>query len=108
MIRDVVNELECDFLEAGDGTTAQQLIEEYCDQLGIVLVDWNVPNLDGYQLLQWMKADDRLKDIPVVFVTALGQPERKDEALAAGAYDYIQKPFDPETLKSSIQKYMRT
>lgn len=69
-----------------------------------VLMDWNMPEMDGLETLKAIRADEKLKDIPVIMVTAEAKKENVLTAIQAGANNYIVKPFTPEVLKEKIEK----
>ncbi len=69
----------------------------------LVVLDRMMPGIDGLELLRWIKADRRLADIPVIMQTAAASPEQVREGLAAGAYYYLTKPFEPESLQSIVR-----
>ncbi|MCI4454388.1 MAG: chemotaxis response regulator CheY [Thermodesulfobacterium sp.] len=69
-----------------------------------VLMDWNMPEMDGLETLKAIRADEKLKDIPVIMVTAEAKKENVIAAIQAGANNYIVKPFTPEVLREKIEK----
>src|SRR5919206_3782952 len=71
-----------------------------------VITDLKMPGLDGMQLLRKLSAD--YPDVPVVMITAHGSVENAVEAVKLGAFDYIEKPFDPEQIRQIIAKALRT
>lgn len=77
---------------ACDGVEALEIIKENAESLSIVMLDILMPKMDGFEVLRIMKADDRLKSIPVIVLTAEKSAELK--ALQLGAADFITKPFD--------------
>lgn len=77
---------------ACDGVEALEIIKENAESLSIVMLDILMPKMDGFEVLHIMKADDRLKSIPVIVLTAEKSAELK--ALQLGAADFITKPFD--------------
>jgi two-component system chemotaxis response regulator CheY len=68
----------------------------------LVFLDWNMPEMDGFSLLQKCRADVRFKNLPIVMVTAESERQYVLKALSAGATDYITKPFSNETLRQKI------
>ncbi len=72
----------------------------------VVLLDMMMPGIDGLGTLALMQADPELKGIPVLFMTAKVQRAEIDHYLAVGALGVIQKPFDPMTLSSEIERIM--
>ncbi len=70
----------------------------------LVLLDWNMPEMDGITLLQEIRKDPNLKSIPVIMVTAEAKKENVLQAIQAGANNYIVKPFTAEILKETLDK----
>jgi len=86
--------------EAGNGKQALQILNE--QWIDLVLTDYNMPDMNGLELLKAMKQSDTLSDIPVVIVTTEGSDQRLEEFLHIGAVAYIKKPFTPEQIKSHL------
>jgi signal transduction histidine kinase len=74
----------------------------------LILLDINMPEMNGYDVCRHLKADERLKDIPVIFISALHETMDKVRAFDAGAVDYITKPFQFEEVKARVQTHLRT
>ncbi len=74
----------------------------------LILLDINMPEMNGYEVCQRLKADANLKDIPVIFISALHDTVDKVQAFDAGAVDYIAKPFQFEEVKARVQTHLRT
>lgn len=88
-------------IEAQDGTDALDVLKK--EEVGLIVSDWNMPNMTGLDLLKAVRGDDSLKGIPFVMVTAEGMKENVVEAVKAGVTNYIIKPFTPETFSEKIQ-----
>ncbi len=88
--------------EAEDGQAA--LAKLKVEKFDFVVTDWNMPNMTGLELLQAMRAEPALKDVPVLMVTAEAQQDNVVQAVQAGVNNYIVKPFTAETLKEKIDK----
>jgi two-component system chemotaxis response regulator CheY len=88
-------------VEAEDGELAFQKLQ--MQDFILVVSDWNMPNMMGIDLLKAVRADERLKSIPFVMVTAEAQKENVIEAAKAGVSNYIIKPFTPEQLAAKLQ-----
>jgi CheY-like chemotaxis protein len=73
---------------------------------GLILLDINMPEMNGYEALEILKSKPETRDIPVIFLTAMTYPHDKEKGLALGAADYIIKPFDPPALIACIEKYI--
>jgi two-component system chemotaxis response regulator CheY len=93
-----------DFFEAGNGKEALQVLDE--QWLDLVLTDYNMPDMNGLELLKAMKSSDTLADIPVVIVTTEGSELRMEEFLQQGATAYIKKPFTPEQIKAHLNRIL--
>ena len=90
-----------DVLEAGDGQEALSTLKAN-SEIKLVLMDWNMPNMDGITALKTIKGDDALKHVPVIMVTSESEKSRIIEAIQSGAANYVVKPFQPDTLKEKI------
>ncbi|HJT18911.1 MAG TPA: chemotaxis response regulator CheY [Nitrospira sp.] len=88
--------------EAENGEEALQKLRS--DSYGFVVSDWNMPVMPGIAMLKAIRADDKLKHIPVLMVTAEAQKENLIEAIQAGVSNYIVKPFTAETMQEKIGK----
>jgi two-component system, chemotaxis family, chemotaxis protein CheY len=87
--------------EATDGAMAFQKLKE--KKYGLVISDWNMEPMSGYELLQKVRAEEALKAIPFIMVTAESKTENVIAAKQAGVSNYIVKPFNAETLKQKIE-----
>jgi two-component system chemotaxis response regulator CheY len=88
--------------EADDGKTALKELKK--EKFDLVLCDWNMPEMTGIDLLNTVKSDEQLKQIPFVMVTAEAQKENIVEAVKAGVNNYIVKPFTAETVNEKLKK----
>jgi two-component system chemotaxis response regulator CheY len=88
--------------EADDGSTALPMLQN--GDFDFVISDWNMPNMPGIDLLKAVRADDNLKSLPVLMVTAEAKRDQIVAAAEAGVNGYIVKPFTAETLKEKIEK----
>ena len=70
----------------------------------LILLDIMMPEVDGYEVLTYLKKDLRLRDIPVIMVSAIEEMDSVMKCMEIGADDYLTKPFDPETLKAAINR----
>lgn len=86
--------------EAEDGSAA--LAKMRCKQYGLVISDWNMEPMTGFELLKEVRADDRLKETPFIMVTAESKTENVVAAKKAGVNNYIVKPFNAATLKGKM------
>jgi len=88
--------------EADDGSTALPMLKN--GEFDFLITDWNMPNMKGIELLKAIRADENLKSLPVLMVTAEAKREQIIEAAGAGVNGYVVKPFTAETLKVKIEK----
>jgi two-component system chemotaxis response regulator CheY len=86
--------------EAGDGSAALNMMRE--KDYGLIISDWNMEPMTGYELLREVRADDRLSRTPFIMVTAESKTENVIAAKKAGVNNYIVKPFNAATLKAKI------
>ncbi len=82
---------------AYDGQEAIDVLHRDVD-IGLVLLDVMMPRLTGLDVLAKMRADERLKDVPVIILTAAGQEAQQRRALSLGASEFLTKPFSPKKL----------
>jgi DNA-binding response OmpR family regulator len=80
-----------------DGQEALDVLQRD-DNVELVLLDVMMPRLTGLDVLAKMRADDRLKDVPCIILTAAGQEAQQRRALSLGASDFLTKPFSPKKL----------
>ncbi len=73
----------------------------------LILMDMQMPVMDGWQAVPILKADDRTKNVPIIAFTAQAKPEDKARAREMGCIDYYTKPMDPEELLALVQKYLK-
>ncbi|ELR65094.1 chemotaxis response regulator CheY [Photobacterium alginatilyticum] len=88
--------------EADDGLTALPMLKK--GGFDFVVTDWNMPGMQGIDLLKHIRADDELKHLPVLMITAEAKREQIIEAAQAGVNGYIVKPFTAATLKEKLDK----
>ncbi len=88
--------------EADDGSTALPMLQK--GDFDFVVTDWNMPGMQGIDLLKHIRADAELKHLPVLMITAEAKREQIIEAAQAGVNGYIVKPFTAATLKEKLDK----
>ena len=72
----------------------------------LILLDVNMPGMNGYATCAQLKADDSLRQIPVIFLTGMGEVEDEEKGFALGAVDYIVKPLTPSLLLARVQTHL--
>jgi two-component system chemotaxis response regulator CheY len=106
IVRGLLKEMGCHNAdEAEDGAVALNMLK--AQKYDFVVSDINMPNMNGFELLKAVKADDTLKHIPVLMVTAEARKEDIVLAAQSGAAGYIVKPFTKATLEEKLQKIMQ-
>jgi CheY-like chemotaxis protein len=71
----------------------------------LILLDIDMPGMDGYEAIKILKLNSETKDIPVIFLTGMTDSQDEEKSRTLGAIDYITKPFDPQELIACIEKY---
>ena len=103
IVKNLLNDLGyTNTAEADDGTTALTALHQ--SHFDFVVTDWNMPGMTGIDLLKAIRADDKLKHLPVLMVTAEAKREQIIEAAQAGVNGYIIKPFTAATLEDKLVK----
>jgi len=90
------------FFEAANGIEALKILNQ--EWLDLVLTDYNMPDMDGLELVEKMNKDENLKSIPAIMITTEGSRERVEEFMEKGVMDYIKKPFTPEQIKQKLMQ----
>lgn len=89
-------------VEADDGSTALAVLKK--DKVGLIVSDWNMPEVSGLELLKAVRGDDSMKNVPFLMVTAEGQKDSVVQAVQAGVDNYIVKPFTADTIKEKLEQ----
>ena len=102
ILRRIVTELGFDTTEAGNGqealaALAAGLVPDIC------LIDWNMPLMDGYTFVTRVRADDRWRNVTLMMVTTESEHGQIVRALAAGAHEYVIKPFTPDAIIEKME-----
>lgn len=113
IIKKVLTELGYSNIEeADDGIRALPMLQQAAGSgapFQFVISDWNMPGMTGIDLLKACKADDKLKAMPFMLVTAESEQKNIVEAAKAGVSDYVVKPFNAATLQEKLQRiYSKT
>ena len=87
---------------AGDGAEALDLVKQ--EDFDAIILDINMPRMNGLEFLKHIKANDQYASIPVIMLTTEGQDDDKDKAVALGATAYMVKPFKPTQLLTLLEK----
>ena len=90
-----------DILEGEDGLQGWDVLNNNPD-VGMLITDWNMPEMNGLELVKKVRADTRFRDLPIIMVTTEGGKAEVITALKAGVNNYIVKPFTPQVLKEKL------
>ncbi len=100
------SKLDVELLIAENGEQAVQMAT--ANPPNLILMDMQMPVMDGWQAVPLIKADERTKDIPIIAFTAQARAEDKARTKAIGCVEHYSKPMDPEELLTLIQKYLNS
>jgi two-component system chemotaxis response regulator CheY len=89
-------------LEADDGTAALGVLKE--NKVDLIISDWNMPKMNGLDLLKTVRKEEATKKVPFVMVTAEAQKDNVLQAVQAGVSNYIVKPFTADAVKEKLTK----
>lgn len=88
--------------EAVDGQDALEKLEA-AESIGIALVDWNMPVMNGYDFIKAVRSEERYRDLWLVMVTTESEGQRVVKAMAAGANEYVMKPFTEDVILDKLR-----
>jgi len=91
-----------DVVQGADGQEAWDALQANPD-VEVVITDWNMPNMNGLELVKKIRAQDKYKAMPIIMVTTEGGKKEVIIALKAGVNNYIVKPFTPQVLKEKLE-----
>lgn len=101
IIGNILREVGIDVVEASNGREALEQIGRYPD-VGLLLLDWNMPELNGFEVLRAVRADRNYDGVRILMVTSESQSDQVVKALTAGANEYLMKPFSKEVLVAKL------
>ncbi|MBT8133075.1 MAG: response regulator [Gammaproteobacteria bacterium] len=90
-----------DVAQATDGIKALELLKD--EAFDLIICDWEMPNMNGLELLIEIKKDEKLRDIPMLMLTSNTEKAKVNVAIKAGASDYVIKPIQPSVLLEKIE-----
>jgi len=101
-IAEVVAKIGHEPLEAEDGGQALSLLHKHSGEIGLAILDWNMPVLNGYETLMKIRTGKQLEHVPVLMATSDGFRDDVIKAIKAGAIGYLVKPFSMDELSKRI------
>ncbi len=104
ILRDLLGSVGYEMIEAGDGEAA--LVAAKTERPDLILMDIQLPLLDGYEATRRIKADPDLKNIPIIVVTSYALSGDEGKARDAGCDAYVTKPYSPRQLLAKIREYL--
>lgn len=106
IIRNVLKQIGFeDIVEAEDGSAAMQVLKR--EKVGLVVTDWNMPNMSGLDLVRAIRKSPLCAEVPVLMVTAEGLKENVLEAVKSGVSNYVVKPFTAEVMQEKIENIFK-
>lgn len=106
LVRDILSMRQYDLLAAANGQQALALA--HTETPDLVLLDVNMPGMDGFEVCRQLKTDAKTAHIPVIMLTAMADVESRVTGLDAGADDYLPRPFSPKELLARVQRSLRS
>ena len=106
VVKRSIEGLGYDLLEASDGLEGLAVLEKEYPSVKLILLDWNMPKMNGYDFLKTVKSSKTLKHIPVIMLTTESEKTNINKAIQEGAASYVLKPFNKEDLVSNITKVL--
>lgn len=104
MMRFILTQMGHEVLEARDGASGVDLAKEKRPDL--ILMDIQLPVLDGYSATRRIREDEALKEVPIIAVTSYAMVGDREKAIAAGCTAYVEKPIDPESFIKVLERYI--
>ena len=90
-------------LSASDGVEGWEVLQQHKNEINVILLDRMMPNMNGMEFMQKLKADDTVAQIPVIMQTAAAEREQVTQGIEAGVYYYLTKPYEQETMLSIVR-----
>jgi len=102
IVQRTVSSIGFEAVHAGNGEEALNILDADGENINLMLLDWNMPVMNGIDVIKAMRSNDRFKKIPVLMVSTESEEDRIREAIGAGAQGYLAKPFTPDQLIDAI------
>jgi two-component system chemotaxis response regulator CheY len=103
ILRRILADLDFEVCEAANGLEALRIIAAQKNEISLVLADWNMPEMNGLEMLQQLRQDPGLASLKIVMVTTEAELGHMSSALALGANEYVMKPFTKEILCEKLE-----
>lgn len=99
----IMKKLGFEILEACHGLEGITQLEKHADEIGVALVDWNMPEMNGIEFVEYVRARDCYADQKLVMVTTETEPVRMARAIMSGVDEFVMKPFTEDILVEKLQ-----
>ena len=103
------NGIEREVLQAADGKEGLQVLNEFYQDIGLILLDWQMPNVDGIEFMQIMLQNPQMSRIPVIMITASGSEDSKKKAyqMNPALAGYVVKPYKPQSIITLVNDHLK-
>jgi signal transduction histidine kinase len=106
VLRKLLAKTAAEIISASSGNEALSLVLDH--DFALILLDVQMPGMDGYEVAEWLQSEDKTRDVPIIFVTAAYKDDvHRISGYQAGAVDYIEKPIEPAILLSKVGVFLR-
>jgi diguanylate cyclase (GGDEF)-like protein len=106
LLREMLEDEDFGVVEASDGVQALERARDETQRPDIILLDINMPNMDGIEVCRQLKTDDSTQNIPIIFVSGVAELDDKIQAFNEGAVDYVTKPFQVEEVIARVTTHL--
>ena len=103
IIENALKPLNVETIHAGNGGEVLECLEKQGNEISLILLDWNMPVMNGLEVLKTIKKNNLYAHIPVLIVSTEAEDDKMDKAFEAGAKGYLSKPFTPDKLINLIR-----
>ena len=97
-----LKELDIEVVEAGHGQEALDKLAAG-EEVDLIMVDWNMPEMNGYDFIVAVRAQDKFSEVPIMMVTTESEMSQMTRAIEAGATEYLMKPFTKEMIAEKLE-----
>ena len=97
-----LSEIGYEVVQAANGREALESVPAIAGDLSVILVDWNMPEMNGYDFVVEFRKDKEMSHVPIMMVTSESEMDRVEAALRAGANEYLMKPFTTDGVRAKL------
>lgn len=99
----MLSELGFEVCQAGDGNEALEVVDRENAEFSAIMADWNMPEMNGLELVKRLRSDQRLASVPIMMITTETETHQVLAALEAGANEYVMKPFSRDIIADKLR-----